>query len=110
MLKVVICHPHEAAHPIEIENDLRSMQELVGGFIETVNFVLGTNHYVLVCNENGKITGLEPNVILRINNHLDVIVGSLFVTKAKGDSFINLNAANIKEVVAFLNDYENRRL
>ena len=31
MLRVILCRPGEAAEIVEIEDDLKSMQELVGG-------------------------------------------------------------------------------
>ena len=34
MLRVILCRPGEAAEIIEIEDNLESMQELVGGLIE----------------------------------------------------------------------------
>ena len=34
MLRVIVCRPGEVAEFVEIEDDLESMQELVGGLIE----------------------------------------------------------------------------
>ena len=34
MLRVILCKPGETAEAIEIEDDLESMQELVGGLIQ----------------------------------------------------------------------------
>jgi len=43
---------------IEIENTLEAKQKLVGGFIEIVPY----GDHELICNEEGKIMGLYPNV------------------------------------------------
>jgi hypothetical protein len=35
MLKVILCKPGETAEAVEIDDDLESMQELVGGLISS---------------------------------------------------------------------------
>lgn len=55
-------------------DNLSALQTLVGGYIEAVTLPHG---YVLVCNEEGRLLGLSPNV--RVAD--SVIVGDVFVTK-----------------------------
>ena len=60
-----------------IGNDLKSMQSIVGGYIEEINL---DDSAVLVCNEEGKIQGLEAN--RRVGN--DVIAGTFFIAADDG--------------------------
>lgn len=62
-----------------IENTLEDKQSLVGGLIEVVPYLDDT---LLICNEEGKITNLEPNVAFEY----DYIAGDCFVI---GDNYEN---------------------
>ena len=57
-IKVLVKHPHEYPEVQEIQNDLKTLQEIVGGHIETATF----NDIVVICNEEGRIQALDPNV------------------------------------------------
>ena len=57
-IKVLVKHPHEHPELQEIENSLEALQMIVGGHIETVTF----NDIVVICNEEGRIQALDPNV------------------------------------------------
>ena len=49
----------ERFHPIVVPNELNTLQELVGGgYIETVTVATDA---CIICNEEGRIKGLEPN-------------------------------------------------
>ena len=77
---------------IEIENTLQAMQSLVGGFIEVIPY----DYYELVCNEEGKIMGLYPNV----GFDYDVINGNFFIANddyETGD-FASLTDKNIEKI------------
>lgn len=43
---------------VVIKNELKALQETVGGYIETLTLAEGV---VLICNEEGKLLKLEPN-------------------------------------------------
>lgn len=59
-IRVIIKKPGEAAFETMVANELRPLQEWVGGYIET--YALSYNPAVLViCNEEGKIMGLPYN-------------------------------------------------
>ena len=57
-MKILYKEPGKAPEIREIENDLKPMQELVGGYIETVR--LGDD-ILIVCNEMGKFDCMDPN-------------------------------------------------
>lgn len=78
MIKVLVKEPGKPAALKEIDGDLKSMQAIVGGYIE----VLTINHnpeILLICNEEGKLNRLHPNFPFRG----DLIVGP--VCFARGD-------------------------
>lgn len=51
--------PGKNVVPIAVDNTLEAFQEIVGGYIEC--FAVSTD-MTIVCNEDGKNIGLEPNV------------------------------------------------
>lgn len=58
-MKALIKNPgEESFREIITENDLKSLQRLVGGYIETVT--LATDACV-ICNEEGRIMGMPRN-------------------------------------------------
>lgn len=85
MIKVFIKHPGKLGYTAVIKNELKEMQELVGGYIETVMF--GEN-LVIVCNEEGRLIPLERNI-------LD-IYGTFFIVGISGDEFRSLTVAETR--------------
>lgn len=77
-IKALIVEPHQVPRVTEIYNDLDSLQKAVSiganeqGLIELV--YLDENAYIL-CNEEGKLIGLEPN--RRLGN--DILCGVFYV-------------------------------
>jgi len=62
MIKIVYKKPNEKPTIIEVENTLEKFQELVGGYIE----ILPANDdrtILMIVNEEGKINGLENNIL-----------------------------------------------
>lgn len=76
-IKILKIEPGKAPEVTEINNDLKSMQEMVDGYIQIVP--LGDDACI-VCNEEGKLIGMEANRILGC----DVIVGPFFVAGDDG--------------------------
>lgn len=92
-LRVILLKPNEAAEIVEIEDDLESMQELVGGLIEPYDpFYSETDpryeNVILVCNEEGKFRQLPPSrAIVDEDGHvMDVIAGPFFLCYAPIES------------------------
>lgn len=52
--------PGRRPEVVEIENELKPLQEAVGGYIETVHWY-GMDGLVIICNEEGLINGLPFN-------------------------------------------------
>lgn len=66
-----------------IDGDLASMQQTVGGYIETVTLPDGL---VLICDEEACLKGLPPNRMVDGT----VICGPFFICRRKRDKLIEL--------------------
>ena len=79
-IKVIIKRPEdEFERLVEVENELEVFQNIVGGYIETT----GYKNLVIICNEEGKLRGLQPNIVLG----REMLVGPIIVCGASGDEF-----------------------
>ena len=93
MLRVILCKPGETAEVVEIEDELESMQALVGGLIEPYDpFYSETDpryeNVILVCNEEGKLMQLPLNraIVDEDGRVMDVIRGPFFLCYAPVES------------------------
>lgn len=75
-MRVISCKAGMPALPIDIDGTLESMQELVGGYIETVRYE-GRRNIAYVINEEGKVLDMKPNKF--IYEGRDLICGDFFV-------------------------------
>lgn len=84
-INVLKVEPGKVPERIDLPNTLEAMQQLVGGYIESVWLGDGV---CLICNEEGKLSNLEPN--RRVGN--DIIAGTFFLAgdDESGD-FVSLN-------------------
>jgi len=88
-MKILVVEPEKEAEVREIENKLEDLQKIVGGYIEVVSLGQGVT---LVCDEEGKIKGKQPN--WDVNG--DLIVGTFFLCGSKGSDFASLTEEQIK--------------
>lgn len=89
-MKVIVIEPNKQATVKEIDSSLRSLQEVVGGSIEAIYPF--EDEVALVCNEEGKLCGLDPNFGLARNKRvLDVIVGTCFICGLGEEDFCSLS-------------------
>ena len=72
---------------MEIEDTLEAKQKLVEGLIEVVPY---NEDLLLICNEEGKITNLKPN----LKFDYDYITGNCFIV---GDDFENEGFKSIRD-------------
>ena len=70
-ITILKVEPGKIPEAVTIPNTLDAMQKMVGGYIE----VIPLNDVCLVCNEDGKLMGLEGN--RRLGN--DIIAGTFFL-------------------------------
>lgn len=74
MIRVVIVPADAPAYVEEIRNELETMQDIVGGYIETTRLTQGIR---IVCNEEGLIDNLPQNI------NLPWLVGTVFLISDK---------------------------
>lgn len=84
-LRAIIKRPDERfGHVTNISDTLENLQKTVEGPIETVKLIDGA---VLICNEEGKLRGLEKNFFMGRPPFGDVILGTVIVVGTQGDEF-----------------------
>lgn len=90
-MRILIIEPQKVPYEAEIIKDLASMQKIVGGLIQAVDLDENTS---LVCNEEGKLIGLEGN--RRVGR--DIIAGTFFLCGFNEEGeFTSLNDEQIKK-------------
>lgn len=88
-MRIVLKEPSMPARVMVVPNELRMLQQLVGGYIEVVQV---TEHIAILCNEEGKLFRLDPN--LEYNG--DQLVGTVLFVGTKGDEFVSLSETDAK--------------
>ena len=83
-MTAIIKNPGQPAFIRQIDNELSALQDLVGGYIQTVYLPHGV---IMIVNEEGKLMGLKPNFQLE---H-DLIVGTAVFVSADGEEFAGLS-------------------
>lgn len=91
-MKVYYKRVGRKAIEIEIEDKLEILQTLVDGLIEVIELTPGID---MICNEEGKLIGLEEN----INLDYDIIVGDVIICSHDNEgNFVGLSEAQKKMV------------
>lgn len=83
-MTAIIKNPGQPAFIRQIDNELSALQDLVGGYIQTINL---PGRIIMIVNEEGKLMGLKPNFRLE---H-DLIVGTAVFVSADGEEFAGLS-------------------
>ena len=74
---------------VEVKNELKALQETVGGYIQTLTLAEGV---VLICNKEGKRLNLEPNT------HFYSINGDFLLVGASGEEFGDLTEKQMEQL------------
>ena len=86
--RCIIKRPDEEfGHVTNISTRLENLQKIVEGHIQYVPICEGT---AILCNEEGKILGLEPNFTIGSGITRDVIVGTVIVIGIDGEEFCDV--------------------
>ena len=92
-MKVLIKEPGKSPRQIVIDRSLKTLQDLVGGYIEHLSFcILGVG---LIVNEEGKLNELPFNFYF----YGDAIVGTAVFVGEAGDEFTDLTDEQISSVM-----------
>ena len=96
-MRALIKEPGKNAVIKDIKNDLKELQGIVGGYIETVTI---TSDAVVICNEEGRLLGLPYNCNICGAD----FVGTIVLAGVKGDEFTDLGwtEAEIEDIVLFI--------
>ena len=86
-MRVVIKKVGQIGEVVEVENTLETWNDIVGGWIQT--FPLASD-MLIICNEEGKLKGLEPNV--------EIVVGDFAIVKQGYDDFEGLDDEQIERL------------
>ena len=84
-IRVLVIEPKKVPRVEFIENELKAMQSIVGGHLEVVRPPRHRDDDVVaICNEEGKLRGLEPCRAMRLENGVvwDILVGPLIILRA----------------------------
>ena len=99
-MQILVVEPERRPEVRKIDGSLKSMQEVVGGLIQTV-YLFDDPAVVLVCNDEGKLMNLPANRGLRDGNGqiYDIVAGTFFLCGAPADSdhFISLTQEQIEK-------------
>lgn len=91
-IKVLLVEPNKYPKMIEIEDTLKAMQEVVGGYIE--EYMPYDDDVAIICNEEGKYKNMPPNRAIYSDDKemKDIIFGKFFVCYApiESESFLSL--------------------
>lgn len=83
-MRIYYCPQGRKGKFCDIEDSLKEMQKLVGGYIETLTVA---PDLVVVCNEEGKLRGLKPNRWCKG----DVICGNFFICGIRDGEMCNFD-------------------
>lgn len=88
-IRAIVKRPDEQyGHMTNVSNTLKNLQKIVDGPIETVKI---SPHVVIICNEEGKLRGLEKNFWFGLLPWArDLIVGEVVVVGVDGEDFVDL--------------------
>lgn len=106
MLSIIKINTNHTFSTDQIDGSLESMQAIVGGDIQPVDFELAGADATLWLNENGKVVELAPNAVasLLVGHRLfagDYIAGNVFVTGGVDEegATLGLNNAQIDQLI-----------
>ena len=89
-IRILVVEPNKEPKQIKAEHTLENLQKLVGGLIEYVELDYNTD---LICNEEGKLLGLELN--RKLEN--DIVAGTFFIVGQHNGETISLSKKQIKK-------------
>ena len=97
-MRVLVIEPECRPEVREIDDSLKAMQEIVGGYIQPIYPF--DDPVALVCNDEGKLMNLPANRGLRDKDRqiYDIVFGTFFLcgAHADSDSFASLTSEQIE--------------
>lgn len=90
-MEILVKEPNKQFKLMEIEGSLKSMQDIVGGYIEVVK--IPYKNVVLLCNEEGLINGLEENYAFGYPYR-----GTIFICNTDGEEFTSITEEEARDM------------
>ena len=111
--RITVVHKHPGKEPklVVVDNELHALQTLVDGYIEIGAYIskgLG-DALVIVCDEEGKLKGKVPNVLVDHFTWMDNLVGPVFGAKISEEDFVDLTDEEAEYLMYWLSKYEVAR-
>ena len=96
-LTVLVVEPQKEPYIKEIDSGLQALQREVNGYIQAIYPY--ADPVAIVCNEDGKLLGMELNRALRDEdgNTYDVVAGTFLVVGLGDDDFVSLTPEQIQK-------------
>lgn len=93
-INVLVKRPSVYPYIQKVKNELKDLQELVGGYIQSIRF---TDDSVLLCDEEGKIKHKQANFMI----WSDIIVGTAVIVGVDGEDFTDcpITPEKFKEIL-----------
>lgn len=88
--------PARPGEIIDLPNELHALQREVDGYIETVSFP----GWCVICNEEGKLKGMDYNFYLEIGGRMEAIFGPVLIVGTDGEEFTDVTDAILDELGA----------
>ena len=97
MITVLLVEPMKYPKVVQIENELKSLQDVVGGLIQPIYPF--DDPIALVCNDEGKLMGMAPNRLLKDKNGTlyDMLCGPFFICGLGKEDFTSLSPEYIEK-------------
>ena len=92
-MKVIVKRPNEKLEAIEVGNELEKLQQLVGGYIETIPY---KDNIIILLDEEGRLKDSEDNIVV---SKYGMLVGNIVFVGTKGEDFISLTEYQIQEIL-----------
>lgn len=107
--RITVVHKHPGMEPklVVVDNELHALQTLVDGYIEIACHFIGGNGsmFAVVCDEEGRLKGKLNNIFYPYAIGLwQCIAGDVFITKVKGEEFVDMSEEDVQYVHSWLED------
>ena len=109
-LAVLVVEPQKKPYAKEIGGDLKSLQREVGGYIQAVYPF--REPVVLICDEEGKLSGKDLNRALRDEEGqiYDVVAGTFLIAGLGEEDFISLTPEQMEHFMQYFQTPEQFRI
>ena len=104
-VKVLIKEPYKEPYVKEVDDTLKSFQDIVGGYIEYVPYTIDTG-ITMFCNDSGLIENLDGNLWLAGTD--ECIVGTCYFIGYNEETGNNLSLTDeqINKVKGYIDKYQ----